>query len=129
MRQTDRPDSGFDSPQLLLMALFIFGLMVVAVILVSEVIMATLGEDSYDFYMEGTYQLTIGMGEGLDYASWVVVFTGYFSIPVVIWATTIGKRVFGLYVVRADGSKVGFGRALQDGSATSSHYLYSALAS
>ena len=91
----------------------IFGLMVVAVILVSEVIMATLGEDSYDFCMEGTYQIDDwNWAEGLDYASWAVVFTGYFSIPVVIWATTIGKRVFGLYVVRADGSKVGIGRAL-----------------
>jgi uncharacterized RDD family membrane protein YckC len=38
--------------------------------------------------------------------------TMYSAVLVSVWATTIGKRIFGLYVVRADGSKVGFGRAL-----------------
>ena len=28
-----------------------------------------------------------------------------------VWSTTIGKRIFGLYVLRPDGSKLGFGRA------------------
>lgn len=36
----------------------------------------------------------------------------YYTGTVAIWATTIGKRPFGLYVVRTDGSKVGVGRAL-----------------
>ena len=28
-----------------------------------------------------------------------------------VWSTTIGKRIFGLYVLRPDGSKLGLGRA------------------
>lgn len=36
----------------------------------------------------------------------------YITLAVSVWATTIGKCIFGLYVVRADGTKVGFGRAL-----------------
>ena len=36
----------------------------------------------------------------------------YFTVLVAAWATTLGKRIFGLQVVRTDGSKVGFGRAL-----------------
>ena len=36
----------------------------------------------------------------------------YYTIAVAIWATTIGKRVFGIYILQSDGSKVGFFRAL-----------------
>ena len=36
----------------------------------------------------------------------------YFTIAVAVWRTTIGKRLFRLYVVRSDGSRVGAGRAL-----------------
>ena len=36
----------------------------------------------------------------------------YYVVSVSIWSTTIGKRILGLYVLRADGSKVGPGRAL-----------------
>jgi uncharacterized RDD family membrane protein YckC len=36
----------------------------------------------------------------------------YYTGAVAIWATTIGKRPFRLYVVRTDGSRVGIGRAL-----------------
>jgi uncharacterized RDD family membrane protein YckC len=36
----------------------------------------------------------------------------YYTVAVAIWATTIGKKPFGLYVVRTDGSRVGVGRAL-----------------
>ena len=35
----------------------------------------------------------------------------YFTVAVAVWRTTIGKHLFRLYVVRADGSRVGFGRA------------------
>ncbi len=35
----------------------------------------------------------------------------YFSVPVVVWSTTLGKRFLGLRVVRNDGSKIGIGRA------------------
>ena len=36
----------------------------------------------------------------------------YFTLMVALWRTTIGKRLFSLYVVRTNGSKVGVGRAL-----------------
>ena len=35
----------------------------------------------------------------------------YFTLMVAMWATTVGKRLFGMYVVRQDWSKVGAGRA------------------
>ena len=35
----------------------------------------------------------------------------YAPILIAIWATTVGKRAFSMYVVRPDGSRVGFGRA------------------
>ena len=36
----------------------------------------------------------------------------YDAILITLWATTVGKRTFGLYVLRSDGSRIGFGRAL-----------------
>ena len=36
----------------------------------------------------------------------------YYSVGVSVWATTVGKRLVGLYVLRPDGAKAGFGRAL-----------------
>ena len=36
----------------------------------------------------------------------------YDTALITIWATTLGKRPFGLYVVRSDGSRIGPGRAL-----------------
>ena len=36
----------------------------------------------------------------------------YYSLGVAIWSTTVGKRALGLYVLRTDGSKVGFLRAV-----------------
>ena len=36
----------------------------------------------------------------------------YDTALITYWATTVGKRAFGLYVVRTDGSRVGFVRAL-----------------
>ncbi|MYC29040.1 MAG: zinc-ribbon domain-containing protein [Chloroflexi bacterium] len=36
----------------------------------------------------------------------------YDTALITLWATTLGKRSFGLYVVRTDGSRVGPGRAL-----------------
>ena len=37
---------------------------------------------------------------------------GYYSIGWSRWSTTVGKRIFNLYVVRMDGSKIGFWRSL-----------------
>ena len=36
----------------------------------------------------------------------------YYTVGVSVWATTVGKRLVGMYVLRPDGAKVGFGRAL-----------------
>ena len=36
----------------------------------------------------------------------------YYSLAVSLFSTTIGKRLFGLYVLRRDGSKISFARAL-----------------
>ena len=45
------------------------------------------------------------------YVTWVVSAI-YYVVGVSVWSTTIGKKVFGTYVVRPDGSQVGPGRAL-----------------
>lgn len=51
-----------------------------------------------------------GTGTWVDYAT---LLTGivYYTVGVSVWATTIGKRVVGIYVLRPDGSKLGPGRA------------------
>ena len=36
---------------------------------------------------------------------------GYYTAGVAVWSTTIGKRLLGLYVLRPDGARVGWGRA------------------
>ncbi len=36
----------------------------------------------------------------------------YYTIGVSVWSTTVGKRIFGLRVLRPDGGKAGAGRAL-----------------
>ena len=58
-------------------------------------------------------------GEGSnDAESWVTILiaAAYFTIPVTRWATTPGKRIFGMYILRSDGSKLSplraFGRWL-----------------
>ena len=45
--------------------------------------------------------------------AWIVLALAilYFPVLVATWSTTLGKRIFGLYVVRNDGSKIGFCRA------------------
>lgn len=40
------------------------------------------------------------------------------------WSTTVGKRIFNLYVARPDGSKIGFGRALARAAAYSLSGLF-----
>lgn len=42
----------------------------------------------------------------------LVLDTLYFTGAIANWATTAGKKTLGLYVIRSDGSKIGFGRAL-----------------
>ena len=52
--------------------------------------------------------------EGYERLQLLVLFLtmAYDTALITYWATTVGKRVFGLYVVRTDGSRVGFVRAL-----------------
>ena len=42
----------------------------------------------------------------------IVLTLVYDTALITLWATTVGKRAFGLYVVRSDGSRVGLLRAL-----------------
>ena len=46
-----------------------------------------------------------------DYLIFIMV-TAYFALAVTLSRTTLGKRLFRLYVVRTDGSRLGFGRSL-----------------
>ena len=52
--------------------------------------------------------------EGYDRLQVLVLFLtmAYDTALITYFATTVGKRAFGLYVVRTDGSRVGFARAL-----------------
>ena len=49
----------------------------------------------------------------LDQSDFPTIVAGilYVTVGVAVWSTTAGKRMLGLYVLRPDGSKVGFGRA------------------
>ena len=51
-----------------------------------------------------------GLLHGVDLLI-LVLYGLYYTIGVSVWATTIGKRLLGLYVFRPDGAKVGPGRA------------------
>ena len=42
----------------------------------------------------------------------IIIIILYHSIAWSLLSTTVGKRIFNLYVIRPDGSKIGFGRAL-----------------
>ena len=42
----------------------------------------------------------------------ILIDAAYFATLVAVWRATLGKRVFGLYIARPDGSRVGFWRAL-----------------
>ena len=48
----------------------------------------------------------------LNLAAFLSLWSIYNAALIAIWATTPGKRAFGLYVVRTDGSKVSAGMAL-----------------
>lgn len=48
----------------------------------------------------------------LNSAAFLSLWAIYNAALIAIWATTPGKRAFGLYVVRSDGSKVSAGMAL-----------------
>ena len=72
-------------------------------ILLGMLVAMFFGESAADFYTREDYGASSFFGD--------VVSALYFTIAVAIWATTVGKRLFGMHVVRRDGSKVGAGRA------------------
>ena len=52
-----------------------------------------------------------GAATGLAYIIFIPLYLTYYTLGVSVWATTIGKRMVGIYVLRPDGSKCGWGRA------------------
>lgn len=77
------------------------------VLIVAElvIIAAWPGISLSDYFSAGNPAWT-----GLD---WTILVGNvlYYTLGVSIWATTIGKRIMGIYVLRPDASKVGLGRA------------------
>ena len=79
-----------------------------AVLLIPAIVMYVVGYSEF------------GAGERADtllevvYAIYLINFygIGYYAIGWSRWSTTVGKRIFDLYAVRTDGSKIGFWRAL-----------------
>ncbi len=61
----------------------------------------------FDLFRPGSYSA------GSVAVSWMflALVVLYFPVLVANWSTTLGKRIFGLYVVRTDGSKIGFCRS------------------
>lgn len=78
------------------------------VVFVYVIVLAILfREDTSDFIDSSNFENLLGLAS-----------TVYFTAFIAVWTTTAGKRLFGLYVVRTDGSRVGFGRALARSIAT-----------
>ena len=71
-------------------------------ILAVIIIAATTGYDFSDDAGANTLGWIVGVGCLILYR----------AIGWSIWSTTVGKRIFNLYVVRTDGSKIGFWLAL-----------------
>ena len=95
---TDRP-GGF------WVRLVAYSIDITIVLIAALTIARIMGIDVYDLYtlrefLAGDYDL-------IRVALWIL----YFTASVAIWSTTLGKRIFGLRVVRNDGSKIGIGRA------------------
>ena len=66
---------------------------------------------SISAYMFG-YEFGISGNVPSHWIDDVIIIILYHSLAWSLWSTTVGKRIFNLYVVRTDGSKIGFGRAL-----------------
>ena len=50
--------------------------------------------------------------EALTFIGSFVAWPLYHAVSIAIWRTTVGKRLFGLYVVASNGDSIGFWRAL-----------------
>lgn len=81
-----------------ILTLFVF---LIGVVIYGVYVMVTTGDDSFGF-LENTFFENVPM----------LISLVYFTVSVSAYATTIGKRLFGLYVLRTDGSRVGIVRAL-----------------
>lgn len=57
------------------------------------------------------YMQNLDSSSGAEFINWTVSF-GYAPVLLGIWATTVGKRAFNMYVLKLDGTPVGFWRAL-----------------
>ena len=79
-----------------------------AVLLIPAIVMYMVG---YSEFSDGERADTL---LEVVYAIYLINFwgIGYYAIGWSRWSTTVGKRIFNLYVVRTDGSKIGFWRAL-----------------
>lgn len=66
-------------------------------------------------FASGLVLFTIPISDPFNFSPFVCVFlvSGplYFTVTVVAWSTTLGKRILGLRVVRKDGPGISFGRA------------------
>ncbi len=84
----------------------------VAFLVLWSVVFGQSASDYFDFWTSSAgsaeYELQDFGGDVLN--TLVAIF--YDAILITLWATTLGKRTFGLYVLRSDGSRIGFGRAL-----------------
>ena len=74
------------------------------------VIASGLGISVADWWTETTTSEALCYFGAFDWINLALGVT-YFSVLVAAWSTTLGKLLFGLTVVRNDGSKIGIGRA------------------
>lgn len=85
------------------LAAFLIDCAVVTAIILA--IIFAIGRVSYTAYYE------FGTNEAVFNLLFFGTFALYHMIGWSLWQTTVGKRIFNLYVARKDGSKVGFGRS------------------
>lgn len=72
-----------------------------------------LGALTIDLWLSGLLALVTGRllsdeGTGVQATAIITIFLGYFFVQEGLWAATLGKRVFGLRVLRVDGSPAGW---------------------
>ena len=81
--------------------------------LVVIVLLALALELLTDSSLDEYYRTAFGGGAALhlDLINYVIAF-GYATLLVGAFSTTVGKRPFNLYILRPDGTRVGYGRAL-----------------
>ena len=81
--------------------IIVFAIWFGAVLTYATYLITTTGDDLLDFVDSPFFSLLL-----------ILLMLIYHTLLVGLWSTTVGKRLFGLYVLQSDGSRVGFGRAL-----------------